>query len=170
MISFVVKICEIVPLFTILWFFESLKQLMFMIKILFILSSFIQEPFHRDCHIDCLIFISLILYYTFKICFIILHNINFKPFSVNAFKQEHKLKTFGMPVFLGSGSHEFKGEKYRFLVTEHFGSDLWKIFLENDEIFPRTTVFKLGIQIVCMTSSILFIDHQWNFLFIFFVI
>lgn len=139
---------------------------MFMIKILFILSSFIQEHFHPDCCIECLIFISLILYYTFKIYFIILHNLNFnlKPFSVNAFKQEHKLKTFGMPVFLGSGSHEFKGEKYRFLVTEHFGSDLWKIFLENDEIFPRTTVFKIGIQIVCMTFSIsLFIDHQWNF-------
>lgn len=58
-----------------------------------------------------------------------------------------------MPVFLGSGSHEFKGEKYRFLVTEHFGSDLWKIFLENGEIFPKTAVFKIGIQIVCMTSS-----------------
>lgn len=69
-------------------------------------------------------------------------------FSVNAFKQEKKLKSFGMPFYLGSGSHEFNGEKYRFVVTEHFGTDLWKTFLENNEIFPPTTVFKIGTQIV----------------------
>lgn len=67
---------------------------------------------------------------------------------VNAFKQEKKLKTFGMPLYLGSGSHEFKSEKYRFVVTDHFGMDLWKIFIENNEVFPISTVFKIAVQIV----------------------
>lgn len=53
-----------------------------------------------------------------------------------------------MPLYLGSGSHEFKGEKYRFVVTDHFGMDLWKIFLENNEVFPVSTVFKIAVQIV----------------------
>ena len=30
----------------------------------------------------------------------------------------------GMPVYRGSGSHKFKGEKYRFLVMDRFGKDL----------------------------------------------
>lgn len=67
---------------------------------------------------------------------------------VNTFKQEKKLKTFGMPLYLGSGSHEFNNEKYRFIVTELYGTDLWKVFLENNEVFPASTVFKIGIQIV----------------------
>lgn len=67
---------------------------------------------------------------------------------VNAFKEEKKLKNFGMPLYFGSGSHDFNGEKYRFVVTEHFGTDLWKIFLENNETFPATTVFKIATQIV----------------------
>lgn len=53
-----------------------------------------------------------------------------------------------MPSYLGSGSHEFKNEKYRFLVMDKFGTDLWKKFLENNNAFPPDTVFKLGIQIV----------------------
>ena len=30
----------------------------------------------------------------------------------------------GMPVYRGSGSHTFKGTKYRFLVMDRFGKDL----------------------------------------------
>lgn len=63
-----------------------------------------------------------------------------------------------MPLYLGSGSHEFKGEKYRFVVTEHFGTDLWKLFLENNETFPGTTVFKIAIQIVSNNVYIIQID------------
>ncbi|KAJ8925612.1 hypothetical protein NQ315_009452 [Exocentrus adspersus] len=73
---------------------------------------------------------------------------NAKPAEIDEFKAEKKLKTFGMPLYLGSGSHEFKSEKYRFVVMEKFGTDLWKLFLENNRIFPPDTVFKLGIQIL----------------------
>lgn len=67
-----------------------------------------------------------------------------------------------MPLYLGSGSHEFKGEKYRFVVTEQFGTDLWKIFLENNEAFPVTTVFKLGIQIVSNIFVLKFSQFNHN--------
>ncbi|CAG9813452.1 unnamed protein product [Phaedon cochleariae] len=68
--------------------------------------------------------------------------------DVESFKKERGLKTFGMPHYLGSGSHEYKEEKYRFIVMEKFGTDLWKIFLENNKIFPATTVFKVAVQIL----------------------
>lgn len=67
---------------------------------------------------------------------------------VEKFKQENKLKTLGMPVFIGSGSHEHNGQKYRFIVMEKYGTDIWKIFLEHNKVFPEETVLKLGIQIV----------------------
>ncbi|CAG9829101.1 unnamed protein product [Diabrotica balteata] len=71
-----------------------------------------------------------------------------KPEDVEAFKNQKGLKTFGMPVYHGSGSHELNGEKYRFLVMEKFGTDLWKTFLENDRHFPAATVFKLAVQLL----------------------
>ena len=59
-----------------------------------------------------------------------------------------KLKTLGMPQFYGFGTHELGGIKYRFLVMERYGRDLWSLFLENGKVFPTSTVFKVGIQIV----------------------
>ncbi|XP_018562059.1 serine/threonine-protein kinase VRK1 isoform X2 [Anoplophora glabripennis] len=73
---------------------------------------------------------------------------NAKPTDIEEFKKEKGLKTFGMPLYLGSGSHEFKSQKYRFVVMEKFGTDLWKIYLEHKRSFPSDTVFKLGIQIL----------------------
>ena len=68
--------------------------------------------------------------------------------TVEAWKKEKKLSNFGMPPFLGSGSHECNGEKYRFVVMERYGTDLWKLFLENGRMFPEHTVYKLAWQIV----------------------
>lgn len=65
-----------------------------------------------------------------------------------------------MPLYLGSGSHEFKNQKYRFVVMEKFGTDLWKIFLENNRTFPSDTVFKLGIQIVSAILSVCFVVQE----------
>nr|XP_023016800.1 serine/threonine-protein kinase VRK1-like [Leptinotarsa decemlineata] len=73
---------------------------------------------------------------------------NCKPDDVEQFKKQKGLKTFGMPVYLGSGSHEHNGEKYRFIVMQKFGTDLWKLFLEHNRTFPATTVFKVAIQIL----------------------
>ncbi|KAJ8972443.1 hypothetical protein NQ317_000034 [Molorchus minor] len=84
---------------------------------------------------------------------------NAKPDDVENFKTKKGLKTFGMPLYLGSGSHEYKGEKYRFIVMEKFGTDIWKIFLEHNRIFPTTTVFKLGVQILDVLEYI----HEHNY-------
>ena len=78
-------------------------------------------------------------------------------FEVNNWKKEKKLPSLGMPPFLGSGSHECNGEKYRFVVMERYGTDLWKIFLENGRKFPEPTVYKLGWQIVLKFIYILYI-------------
>lgn len=53
-----------------------------------------------------------------------------------------------MPVYIGSGSHEFNEKKYRFLVMEKFGNDLYKFFSENNGKFPAATVYQIGLQIV----------------------
>ncbi|CAH1999481.1 unnamed protein product [Acanthoscelides obtectus] len=73
---------------------------------------------------------------------------NARSSDIDQFKKDHNLKTFGMPIYYGSGSHEYKGVKYRFLVMEKFGADIWKKFLENNRIFPKSTVFKIAIQIL----------------------
>ncbi|KAJ8670481.1 hypothetical protein QAD02_001740 [Eretmocerus hayati] len=73
---------------------------------------------------------------------------NASPNDINAWKKEKKLANLGMPPFLGSGSHECNGEKYRFVVMERYGTDLWKLFLENSRKFPEHTVYKVAWQII----------------------
>lgn len=81
-------------------------------------------------------------------------NLNLRvSFVVQEFCKKKKLTHFGMPVYIGSGSHEYNGKKYRFLVMEKFGSDIWKLFLENNRKFPVTTVYQLGLQIVGFKMS-----------------
>lgn len=67
---------------------------------------------------------------------------------VERFKSEHKLKSLGIPEFIGAGSHEYSGEKYRFVVMHKFSTDLWKVFLEHGRSLPEATVFQITIQIV----------------------
>lgn len=58
------------------------------------------------------------------------------------------LKTLGMPQFYGCGIHNSDGKKFRFLVMDRYGKDLWSIFLEQNRIFPPATVYKVAIQVV----------------------
>lgn len=53
-----------------------------------------------------------------------------------------------MPKYIASGSHEYKNNKYRFLVIDRYGKDLWKVFEENKKQFPEHLVYKLALQIV----------------------
>lgn len=73
---------------------------------------------------------------------------NAKPEFVEAFKKEKNLKYLGMPTYLGSGRHEHNNQIYRFVVMEKFGTDIWKLFVENNHKFSPETVFKLGTQIL----------------------
>ncbi|KAK6635899.1 hypothetical protein RUM44_001153 [Polyplax serrata] len=58
------------------------------------------------------------------------------------------LKTLGMPQFYGCGIHNSDGKKFRFLVMDRYGKDLWSIFLEQNRIFPPATVYKVAIQVL----------------------
>jgi len=53
-----------------------------------------------------------------------------------------------MPKYIASGSHEYKNIKYRFLVINRYGKDLWKVFEENNKHFAEHIVYKLALQIV----------------------
>lgn len=67
--------------------------------------------------------------------------------------KERKLSTFGMPLYFGHGSHETKDEKYRYLVLERYGQNLWDLFVKNGRSFPAHTVFLLGLQMVCIAYT-----------------
>lgn len=69
---------------------------------------------------------------------------------VQKWKNENGLKILGIPAFYGSGSHDFKNEKYRFLVIQRYGADLWNLFLKNKRIFPASAVYRCAVQIVSM--------------------
>lgn len=84
---------------------------------------------------------------------------NANAIEIEKWKKDKKLKGLGMPKFLGSGSHELKGMKYRFLVMDRYGTDLWKLFLENNRIFPHHTVYKVIWQIINVLEYI----HQKSY-------
>ena len=71
-----------------------------------------------------------------------------KPQLIESWMKEKRLKSLGMPKFLGSGSHEYKGQKYRFMVMERFGSDLQKILDQNEKKLSHKAVYQAGIQIL----------------------
>lgn len=62
--------------------------------------------------------------------------------------RDKKLRIFGMPKFIGSGSHDYRGTKYRFMVMERFGDDLQKVIEANGKKFKLKTVLTLGIKIL----------------------
>lgn len=71
-----------------------------------------------------------------------------RPDDVNKWKNERGIKVLGIPAFYGSGSHQYQSEKYRFIVIERYGNDLWNIFLKNKRKFPPAVVYKCAIQII----------------------
>ncbi|XP_045774627.1 nucleosomal histone kinase 1-like isoform X2 [Maniola jurtina] len=68
--------------------------------------------------------------------------------EIEKYMKDKKLTTFGMPLYFGHGSHEYKGEKYRYLVLERYGQNIWSLFLQNGRLFPPHTVFLLGLQML----------------------
>ena len=60
----------------------------------------------------------------------------------------HKQTQLGVPRFVGCGSFETGGIKYRFMIMDRFGEDVEKLFLESGKKFPLQTVFGLGLRIV----------------------
>ncbi|EZA61992.1 hypothetical protein DMN91_003440 [Ooceraea biroi] len=84
---------------------------------------------------------------------------NCKPSEIDSWQKKKKLSALGMPRYIASGSHEFKSTKYRFLVIDRYGRDLWKIFEENNRQFPEHIVYKLALQIIDILEYI----HHKNY-------
>ncbi|XP_011169757.1 serine/threonine-protein kinase VRK1 isoform X2 [Solenopsis invicta] len=84
---------------------------------------------------------------------------NCKPDEIATWKLKKKLATLGVPRYVASGSHEYKSTKYRFLVIDRYGKNLWKIFEENDRQFPEHIVYKLALQIIDILEYI----HHKNY-------
>ncbi|KZC06564.1 PREDICTED: serine/threonine-protein kinase VRK1-like [Dufourea novaeangliae] len=81
---------------------------------------------------------------------------NAKPDEIDNWRKKKKLPVLGMPCYIGSGSHEYKNTKYRFVVMDRYGMDLWKLFEENNRRFPEHTVYKVALQIVNVLEYIHF--------------
>ncbi|KAG2457770.1 VRK1 kinase, partial [Polypterus senegalus] len=62
--------------------------------------------------------------------------------------KSNKLKYLGVPKYWGSGLYDKGGKRYRFMVMDRFGTDLQRIFEENDRQFARKTVLQLGLRIL----------------------
>ncbi|XP_057335311.1 serine/threonine-protein kinase VRK1-like [Microplitis mediator] len=73
---------------------------------------------------------------------------NSKPDDIESWRSKKKLSHLGMPKFLGSGSHEYQSQRYRFLVMERYGKDLWKLFIENGRKFSLPMVVNYSLQII----------------------
>ncbi|XP_065340100.1 serine/threonine-protein kinase VRK1-like [Cloeon dipterum] len=68
-----------------------------------------------------------------------------KPEQIEEYTKQKKLPYLNLPQYLGSGSHEIKGMKHRFVVTNKFGEDLWSIFKVNKK-FPFGTILRIAQQ------------------------
>ncbi|XP_071641593.1 serine/threonine-protein kinase VRK1 isoform X1 [Temnothorax longispinosus] len=84
---------------------------------------------------------------------------NCKSDEIVSWQKKKKLAALGIPRYVASGSHEYKNTKYRFLVIDRYGKDLWKIFEENNKQFPEHVVYKLALQIIDILEYI----HHKNY-------
>ena len=71
--------------------------------------------------------------------------------SVDAWRKKNKLSHLGVPKFIGAGNHDHGKCRYRFMVMQRFGEDLWKKFKACENRFSIKTAFTLGMQIVSNT-------------------
>ncbi|XP_076237085.1 serine/threonine-protein kinase VRK1 isoform X2 [Calliopsis andreniformis] len=60
----------------------------------------------------------------------------------------HGKKRIGVPQYEGSGSHIYRGQKYRFLVIPRYGIDIGKLFISNGRKLPLKFVNRLAVQML----------------------
>jgi len=71
-----------------------------------------------------------------------------KKETIEEWKKSKHISKLGMPCLQGSGTFDYNKERYRYLVMDRYGRDLWSIFLENKKIFPCSTALQIGLQIL----------------------
>ncbi|KAH8418068.1 hypothetical protein KR222_011406 [Zaprionus bogoriensis] len=73
---------------------------------------------------------------------------NAKQDDIKQFKQQHGIKSLGMPYILANGSADVNGQKHRFIVMPRYGSDIAKLYAQNGKRLPEGTVYRLAIQML----------------------
>ncbi|KAK7580591.1 hypothetical protein V9T40_001220 [Parthenolecanium corni] len=67
---------------------------------------------------------------------------------INQYILGRRLKSLGMPHFLGCGSHYYNNERYRFIVLPKYGIDLQTVFLNSGKRFSVKTAFTLATYVI----------------------
>lgn len=75
-------------------------------------------------------------------------SVNLFCFSVEQYRKDRKLKALGMPHYVGHGSHELNDLRHRFVVMPRYGRDVWSYFIENGNLLPQPTIYRIAIQMV----------------------
>ena len=70
------------------------------------------------------------------------------PDTVDAWVKSKKVKYLGLPKYIASGSHSYKGTQYRFMVMQRFGRDLQSIFEGAGKKFEKQTVYGLALRLI----------------------
>ena len=65
-----------------------------------------------------------------------------------------RMKTLGIPTYIGSGCLEKNGKRYRFMVMERFGTDIHKVFEQHGRKFSPKTVFTIALKLVSQQGFI----------------
>lgn len=71
-----------------------------------------------------------------------------KPDLIEDWIKSRKLKYLGVPRYVASGQHDYKGVTYRFMVMERFSTDLQKVFEEAGKVFSKQTVYALALRMI----------------------
>ncbi|KAL0116529.1 hypothetical protein PUN28_009888 [Cardiocondyla obscurior] len=57
-------------------------------------------------------------------------------------------RKIGVPTYEGSGSHIYRGQRYRFLIIPRYGIDIGKLFLSHRKKLPTKLVNTLAVQML----------------------
>ena len=80
---------------------------------------------------------------------VIIHRSTIYPsLPVQNWMSAKRMKTLGIPTYIGSGCLEKNGKRYRFMVMERFGTDIHKVFEQHGRKFSPKTVFTIALKLV----------------------
>ncbi|XP_015111794.1 serine/threonine-protein kinase VRK1 [Diachasma alloeum] len=67
---------------------------------------------------------------------------------INKWCESQQLSRIGVPSYEGSGSHTYKGERFRFLVIPRYGIDVGQLFHNYGRKLPTKLVNNLAVQML----------------------
>ena len=68
--------------------------------------------------------------------------------EVEEYRKLKGLASLGIPYHRGNGSHNFKGDKYRFLVMDRLGKDLQQLFQSGKRTFSPKAAYNIALKVL----------------------